>query len=617
MTTRFNALDQILDIQGSFSINSSRTLTDESSSFGEPLTGQSGAAASVSAFGAGVATISGLTGMTADSVGNFLTISGADTAGNNGTFLIITFNSATSVDVSNAAGGSPDANDGSISWTERRPYCLNDDLDFERTDRAAIKGVAYDAAIPVYQRPTAVGTDVPANLSNIAGKTTDAKALVVNRKFEDQTVAEGNTLVTLSDTGNLPHADATDRTGVPIFDGADAGDHVATYVEIINPSTGTALLVSGQAVGQIDTDSVGTAVTPLDTETFTLDDGVNTAVIFEFDTNATFTNVQVDISAAADEDDVRDAIIAAVNNQRTLGNLTIFAEIGGAGLVNLTNDVPGTAGNVAITETVTSGNFTVTGMAGGTANGGQRVYGRTQAGGATEPNEVEVTFRSVALGADLSTNVAYTWERSQPTTVDMFFPFRERLDTMPENALRTTLVHGIQGDADLAQDILDIRSSVGIADGDTDLAGLLTNLTNFYVFSNLPDATPSVVEALNTLNTQIGNRDYTGPYLTDGQTVTASLQALSDAISGASVTRVIERLAADVTKNTAHTLPGANTYTLDGSDNGANLWVFWRGLLRDPGTVANGDDYEETSTTQITPYSNIKAGDHVNYFILA
>ena len=56
-------------------------------------------------------------------------------------------------------------------WTERNPYSLQDDLNYERTDRAAIKGVGYDAPIPTYQRPTAVGTNVPANLSNIATKT--------------------------------------------------------------------------------------------------------------------------------------------------------------------------------------------------------------------------------------------------------------------------------------------------------------------------------------------------------------------------------------------------------------------------------------------------------------
>ncbi len=81
--------------------------------------------------------------------------------------------------------------------------------------------------------------------------------------------------------------------------------------------------------------------------------------------------------------------------------------------------------------------------------------------------------------------------------------------------------------------------------------------------------------------------------------------------------RVIERLASDITANTAHTLPGGNVYILDGTDNGRFLWLYTRGILRDPGLVAAGNDYAETSTTSITFYALQRAGDHINYFIPA
>jgi hypothetical protein len=125
-----------------------------------------------------------------------------------------------------------------------------------------------------------------------------------------------------------------------------------------------------------------------------------------------------------------------------------------------------------------------------------------------------------------------------------------------------------------------------------------------------------VEELLNALNASIGSRDYSGTVLNDGETITTSLQALADAIGATSVVRTIERLAAQANKHTAHSLPGALTYTIDGAFNGRNMWVYWRGVLRDPGSVANGDDYAETSTTSITPFSDIKAKDHINYFIL-
>lgn len=498
--SRFNALDQILDVQGSFSQSSSRTLTDESSGFGAPLSGQTGAVANITTFGSGISTFTGLTGMTANSVGNFLTVSGAATGGNNGTFLIISYISAVSVTIANAAGVAPDANNGAITWTERRAYSLNDDLDFERTDRAAIKGVAYTAAIPTYQRPTAVGTNVPANLSNIAGKTTDAQGFLTNRRFAAATVAASNTLITISSAGNLKHSDAVDKTGIPCFDAAPyTGSYSNCFVEITNPADGTQLTVQA---------------------------GIHT---------------------------------------------------------------------------------------------GEKIYGITNGGSSTSPDSVEIVFYSVPYGGDVATqSTAYTWEAALGiTSIDLFYGFFQRLDQLPENALRTLQSLGVEESGGIRQDITDIQEVIGMDDGDTSLAGHLTNTGNYFPFVNLPDGTPSVVEALNTLNSQIGNRDYTGGILSDGQTVTASLQALSNAFAGSTSVRTIERLGSDVTANTAHTLPGGITYTLDGTGNGRNLWVYWRGLLKDPGLVANGDDYGETSTTQITAYSLIRSGDHINYIVLA
>lgn len=86
------------------------------------ITGQTGAAASIVAGAAGGhVRVTGVTGMTAASVGNYLTISGAASGGNNGTFLIAVYTSATSVDVVNGSGVTGDANNGAITWTEYAP----------------------------------------------------------------------------------------------------------------------------------------------------------------------------------------------------------------------------------------------------------------------------------------------------------------------------------------------------------------------------------------------------------------------------------------------------------------------------------------------------------------
>lgn len=490
---RLNALDQALDIAGSLLQSDTRILSNEPDGYGAPISGQTGSAASITTVAAGIATVTGLTGMTAQSVGRMLTISGAASASNNGTFLIVTFLSATDVEISNATAVASDANNGSIVWTERNPYSLEDDINYIRTDRRLIKGTTnwYDA-IPTYQRPTAVGTNVPANLSNIAGKTLDAHAWVTNRVFRSDTVAASDTNTVITSVGNLKHADATDRTGIPVFDGADAGNWNSTYVEIIDPDT---------------------------------------------------ENYLIAVGGAAD---------------------------------------------------------------------GYRIFGRAAAAATTSPDSVQIDFYAVPLGADISTAIAYTWDGYQPTTVDIYYPYRERADQLDENALRTTLINGLfaPGSEDTT-----LRQVVGVPDGYTSLQDLLTNTGNFYPFSDLPDATPSVVEALNTLNEQIGIRDYTGTILNDGETITQSLQNLADAIAGANFVRVIERLAADINANTAHTLPGGNTYTPDGTFNGQNLVVYTRGLLRDPGPIVDNNDYAETSGTQVTFYSKLKSGDHINYFI--
>lgn len=619
MTARFNALDQQLDIQGSIVQDDARTLTDETAFLGAPVTGQSGVVGTITAFAAGVTTMDGLTGMTADSVGRFLTVSGANTPGNNGTFLIITFNSATSVDIANAAGAFPDTNSGSLVWAEREPYSLLDDLDFERTDRSAIKGVQYDAGIPVYQRPTAIGTDVPANLTNIADKTTDARGFALPRSILDQNVTVGSPLQELVSAGNFQHSDAVDKTGVPLYDVAPyVANDTMTYVKITSKDEENELVVLGggnagerifgrtrlgtlvAATGSITT-VVGANL--VDGETFTLNDGVNAPTVFEFDLGGGGVgggNVAVVYTAPDTADQIRDAIISAITGVGA--GLEITGSIGGAGLVTLTNDNTGGHGNQTVTSTVADGGWATAGLSGGS--------------GSIEPNSVEVEFRSVAFGADLSTSNAYTWEAGQETNVGFEYSYFNRFDLLPEDAFRKLEVLGITSDGDLRDDVDNLQEVIGVNDGDTDLSTHLTNTGNFYTFVNLPDGTPSVVEALNTLNEQIGDRDYTGSILTDGETCTASHQALADAIGATSITRVIERLAVDANKNVSHLLPGGNTYTLDGTDNGLNLWVYWRGVLRDPGTVANGDDYEETDTTHITPYSRIKAGDHINYFIL-
>ena len=666
--SRFNAIDQLLDVAGSVRQAGDRLLTDETGGLGSPvilnsgvlgtitafatpsltlagLTGQSAASVgtlislrnaeksgnngvfrvltnisavsntvsdaggyfpdgnsgnlvweqyssgngmTISAFAAGIVTGTGLAGMTANSVGNYIQVTGA-TGGNNGTFLITAFISATSVQWANAAGAFPDAASPAIQYVERLPYSLNDDLDVARSDRTYIKGVNYDLPMPSYSRPTLTGVNVPASIANLAGKTLDAFARSVNRgKFN---WAVERTYTDIYAVGALKHSDASDTTGVPCFDAAPwVGDYNTTFVGVVDALTGNELEVlagpqQGQRIfGISQAGAISVSPNSVEIAWFSCANGGNIAT-----SSTAYTWEQG--AATAKTGTTAVTVVAGANGSSALTGLT--------------------AGGFATPADVGTW-LTVSGMT-NPANNGTFVIISVQSATA-------VTLQNAGAVSEGPT-AATTWTqhtKTQPTFVNMTYGFNERLDQLDQNAFRFPMVSGLTGDADLRQDIIDIQSTGGWADGTTDLSTYLTNTGANFPFFTLPGgAGDTVVAALNALNQQIGNRTYSPlGVLTNGQTITASLQALNNAISAATVFRWITRLAVAAPANVAITLPGGQLYVLDGTNNGKGLMVFWRGVLRDPGTVVNGDDYAETSTSQITPYAKINQNDHINFVVI-
>lgn len=492
--TRLNAADQAIDVSGSLYQAQNYNLLDEPLGYGKPLDGQDGYTASIGNLTSTGVIVNGLTGMNLQSTGNFLQVSGASSSSNNGIFLIDEYISPTSVGISNPTAIANDI--GTIAWIERRAYSLEDDLNYERTDRAYIKGVPYWAPIPTYTRPDNPGVNIPASLANIAGKTTDAISYNISRALFNQAVAASNTLITPTSAGNLQHSSAANITGIPTFDfGPFAGDYTSTFVLITDGYSNEMHVLTGP-------------------------------------------------------------------------------------------------------------------------HAGERIFGLTYAGASTSPNSVEVRFFSAPIGGLLngSTITPYTWEANQPTSINLGYAYNERLDQLDANAFRTVPTLGLISDASLEAAVMNLQAATGAGDGYSSLFTLLTNTSPNYVFSSL-NATPSVVNALNILNSQIGDRSYTGMVLTSGETIASSLQALSNAITGSSITRIIERFTTLLPSNTPHTLPGGANYIPDNTDNGQGMYVYIRGKLADPGLVSGYNDYEETSPTSVTFYYHIKAGDHVNYFI--
>jgi len=128
---------------------------------------------------------------------------------------------------------------------------------------------------------------------------------------------------------------------------------------------GIAVRIDGdEATGSITTVPVASLI---DGETVVIDDGSPASPhTFEFDDDdsvvETATLRKVDLTGLVTDDDVRDALIQAINNTPDFG---ITASDGGAATVDLLGGT-GAAANVAITDTVANVGFTTTGMAGGT-----------------------------------------------------------------------------------------------------------------------------------------------------------------------------------------------------------------------------------------------------------
>jgi hypothetical protein len=655
MTVLQGLIDPLYDIQGAVSAANDRTLVDEQNERGAQDGSQAtgnGTTDNISApdgNGIQTATVAGAS-FTASMVGKFVTVASATNGANDGTFLC-TGQAGTTISYVNASGV-VEANT-SATFDVFAPYSIWDDQAFNRTDRKNIKGTAqHYTDVPTYERPSAIGTDVDANLTNLAGKTADALTTVMSVKQAGiklrPSIADGdgsvlasdetfsttnyhftaddlNSFITLTDgtatgasgtyriktvtdggeleldglaptgagtvtwvlEGDLKgilssrsYADAVDRRGIPIADSGayDAANYDATFVDVIDP-------VSGGRPVENDGDpiyarSFGDEKDPNNT-------GTNEATRF-------FVQLITGVNTGAASDSSLEATAKS-------GSAASLTGGGGAvtGLTGMTDQDIGkymSLWNLAADE---AGHFQILSVQSATAV------------------TVDATLTADASGA-------VEWQVSRhPDTWDFYNGDRYRNDELPETAHRTTLIGGIQADAEITLDIAQIREFIGAADGDT--TPDLDNTGNYFPFSDLANASDTdLEEVVNVLNQEIGNRTYTGTILTDGLTVTEALQELADAISGSSITRVIERLSAAVTKNTAHSLPGTNAYTVDGTYNGANMFVTWRKQWRDPGpNTVQSNDYEETSggtpgvtAGQITPYETIKAGDSINYMIL-
>ncbi len=150
-------------------------------------------------------------------------------------------------------------------------------------------------------------------------------------------------------------------------------NQAATYARFISyaASTGIATIRQYTASTSVGVAATGTITCVAkanfdDNDTVTIGDGFTPPKIYEFDfagDGVTAGSVQVNISGATDA-----ASCAAILKTAIEANQPLITVVdAGAGVLNLTHDIVGTAGNITITEDVTDAGFLVTGMSGGSA----------------------------------------------------------------------------------------------------------------------------------------------------------------------------------------------------------------------------------------------------------
>lgn len=199
----------------------------------------------------------------------------------------------------------------------------------------------------------------------VIGTTTAQTALALQQAVENAPVLDitatvaGNVVSLTNDasgTGGNVAITETDSANALTIDGMSGGAASSNAI-VYEFDTSTAA-----------TGNVAFAGQPSDGDQVVLDDGVNPAVTYEFQTSGgtiTENDQYREVVIGASVGDTVTAFINKINS--ATATLDITAAPGAGDSADLTNDTVGAAGNVAITETGT--NISATGMTGGTDAG--------------------------------------------------------------------------------------------------------------------------------------------------------------------------------------------------------------------------------------------------------
>jgi hypothetical protein len=101
------------------------------------------------------------------------------------------------------------------------------------------------------------------------------------------------------------------------------------------------------------------------------------------------------------------------------------------------------------------------------AHQGEKIIGITSTG--VSPDSIEIVFYSIKFSDQITVDniTAYTWESGQIETVNICYPFVDRLEQLDMNVLRSTIVLGLTPESYIQKQILETNGTlVYINDGD-------------------------------------------------------------------------------------------------------------------------------------------------------
>lgn len=654
---KFNALNQALDIAGSLFTTDQLSVSNEILGLGASL-------------GLVPATVSETTITFNGSVpaqmvaGCWVKLSGGD---NSGIYLITAVNGS-EITVS-ASGLINETCDAEVF----APYSLESDLNYARSDRAAIKGVGFADGIPTYT--TAYNDEqLSANLNNLAGKGTDAKGFLFPRKALGVAVSSGDQSISFNIGFSGVLADSSMKgaswKGVPCWNsGPYANDWTSTFAILIDPVTGNTvspLLPDGQpddakvVIGRTRSPNTGNSeasqlpsgevsayldlftidrdkeikaenVTP-----YTWEAGLPTSIEVNY---AYFTSLK-DADSNAFRQVMATGLVSDADLRTDVDNLQLAVGVtDGYDWLNALNQSVDTLFGTLASPTVTAAlnhisdvfgsfnyvpvNITQQTIAGAIQDIdsaiGSRVdgYNTSLTSLSAQISELDLAIgdRSSFTGPNVSVDSTVVAAinsldgvigdraiETTPNIVTATDPVVSQVYAIDQALGARTAGNILDGTHTFAEEMLELDAAIG--------AMPLVDGYNFQAY--VRGTAGTLVDDIVSLDSAIGSRDYSGTLLTDGQSVTESLQALADALSSSHVNRYIVQLANDFAAGTAYSLPAGFSH---GSDNGQSLWVFTRGMLRHPGAFDGVADYsEDAGGNTVTFYSPLRANDVLDFF---